>query len=164
MMLPVPGIERQPLIQRDLALLLGVEIRPLPLPRADLLQDQNPTPVEGVQKIERQPHRRGPRVAQLGPPRLLVRPDGGARLGERELEAGVGVEMAVRNVVDDLANGPPTGAVGGVELLRGKPRDGGTQQGRRGGDPVNALATLAFARWAAVLEFPDREAGVFGRH
>lgn len=62
--------------------------------------------------------------------------------GERRLHADVGVDVAIGDVVDDLANGPTAVAVGGVELGFGEAGHGNSQGSWRDGDfiyPGDAL-------------------------
>ena len=48
---------------------------------------------------------------------------------EGEFKPDVGIEMAVRNVVNDLANRPAFGSIGRVELLVGEAFHGGAEVG-----------------------------------
>ncbi len=66
-------------------------------------------------------------VGKLGPGGFVVGLDGGPIFGERELEADVGVGVAVGDVMDDLAHGPAAVAVGRVELGVAQALDGGAK-------------------------------------
>ena len=55
-------------------------------------------------------------LGQVGPGGLVVGLDGGPILSERELEAEIGVGVAVGEVMHDLAHGPAAVAIGRVEL------------------------------------------------
>ena len=65
--------------------------------------------------------------AQLGPGGFVVGLDGGPVLSERELEADVGVGVAVGDVMHHLAHGPAAVAIGRVELRVAEARDGRAQ-------------------------------------
>jgi len=64
--------------------------------------------------------------------------------------------MAVRDVVDDLANGPATGPVGRVELGLGHTGDGRANLGRSGLDFVDETVAFFGCYCAGPLEFSNR--------
>ena len=66
-------------------------------------------------------------VGQIGPGGLVVGLDGGPILGERQLEADIGVGVAVGQVMHHLARGPAAFAVGRIELGVAQAGDGGPQ-------------------------------------
>ena len=78
--LAVPGVHRERLVEGPLAPVLGVQVASLPLGRAEASQEQHPAAVQRLQEGQRELDRGGPRVGQLGPEMLEVRADGGCRL------------------------------------------------------------------------------------
>ena len=72
-------------------------------------------------------------VGQSRPGGFVVGLDGGPVLGERELEADVGVGVAVGEVMHDLAHGPAAVAIGRVELGVVEAADRGAQGARAAG-------------------------------
>src|SRR5918999_122615 len=131
---------------------------PAEVRRPQLPEQQDPALVQGIEQSERQLHRGGPCVRQLGPACLLVWSYRGLVLSQRELDASVCVEMAVRNMVDHLANGPPAGAVGSVELRCRKSANRGAQVSGCGGDLSDALLSCLRVGITIVLKTPDRVA------
>src|SRR6266702_909412 len=75
-----------------------------------------PASMQRVQQRLRYLNRRGLRVCQFRPSCLLIRLDGWLFLGERQLQADVGVQVAVRDVMHDLPHGPATVAIWRIEL------------------------------------------------
>ena len=71
------------------------------------------------------------------PGALIVRPDRRVRLRQRQLQSRVGVEVTLRDVVDDLAHRPSAIAIRRVELCRREALDGRVQLGWRRGDGVD---------------------------
>src|SRR5258708_6213219 len=65
-------------------------------------QKQNPTRMERFKQYERSLDRCRPRISELGPFVLGVRFYGGSRFGERQLEAHIGVHVAIRYVMHQL--------------------------------------------------------------
>ena len=97
-------------------------------------EDGVPALVEGFEEGERDLDGRLLHVGELGPAVFGVGLDGGLVLGQAELEADVGVHVAVRHVMDHLADGPAAVAVGGVELPVVEAGDGGAEGGGGAGD------------------------------
>src|SRR6266704_4558655 len=75
-----------------------------------------PASMQRVQQRLRYLNRRGLRVRQFRPSCLLIRLDGWLFLGERQLQADVGGQVAVRDVMHDLPHGPATVAIWRIEL------------------------------------------------
>src|SRR5215469_10945182 len=73
--------------------------------------------MDGFKKVERHLKRSEFRVFEFGPGVFVVRLDGGHVFGERQLAADIGVQMAVRDMVDDLFYRPSAFAVRGIKLL-----------------------------------------------
>src|SRR6266849_8925141 len=94
----------------------------MPQPPGKILGPQRsqqyiPAMVERFEQCERNLERRVARVLQVRPKSLVVRPYRWFILGEGKLESHVRVHVAVRNVMDDLPDGPAAGTIGGVKLL-----------------------------------------------
>jgi hypothetical protein len=87
--------------------------------------------VERVQQRQRDLEGSAPRIVKLGPAVLVVRLDDRLLLGQREPEANVAVEVAVRDVVHHLSDGPAPRPVARLQLLRGEAADR-LSQTRRG--------------------------------
>src|SRR5450755_4426577 len=92
-------------------------------------QQHNPAAMEAFKQSQRILDGGGAGIEKLGPALLIVTFDGGSVLGEREAEAAETVHVTVGEVVDDLANGPTAGAIGGIELFGGYADNGGVQAG-----------------------------------
>ena len=65
--------------------------------------------MQTFQQVERKVDGRRFRVGQIGPPGFIVRLDCRFRFGERQSEAHVAVQVAVRYMVDKLAEDQPSG-------------------------------------------------------
>ena len=83
-------------------------------------------------------------VRQAGPGGLVVGLDGGRVLSEGQLDANVGVGVAVGDVVDDLADGPAAFAVGGVELGVVEPGNGLAKTGGQLAEGFDLVGARAF--------------------
>jgi hypothetical protein len=95
-------------------------------------------------------------VRELGPRRLVVRLDRRILFRERELEARVGVQVAVGDVVDELVYGPPARAIRSLPAVGSESGDGGAQPARERLDaPDVPLALLGRPRSGAELEAAD---------
>lgn len=82
-------------------------------------------------------------------------------LGERQLEAHVGVHVGIRHVVHDLARRPPAVAVGGVELRVGEALHRLAHGGGKVADGVDMLRpALGRQGQGRGLEGADGVAGV----
>src|ERR1039457_4188249 len=79
-------------------------------------------------------HRGGARIGQLGPGLLIVGPNGGLALRQRQAPAYVAVHVAVGDVMDGLADGPPFRAVRCIELRVVQPAHGVAVEHGGGGD------------------------------
>src|SRR5262245_35310054 len=110
MMTPMPRIRPDRLIQADDSV-LWVMKGTRKVARRQAAKECHPTEVYRVQQIERDRDIPGTRVGQLGPFRLVVGFDGRLLLGERQAEPDVGIDVAVGNMVDDLANSPSARAI-----------------------------------------------------
>lgn len=94
---PVPGVEGEDVVEAQRTRVVGMTQGARPVVRAERAQQQDPPPVDGVEEVEGDVDRR-PRVGQLGPSGLVVSADRRHVLGQGELAAHVGVEMAVGQV------------------------------------------------------------------
>src|SRR5215831_15987250 len=88
--------------------------RALPLFRSESPQQPHPAIVQGVEKCERDVHRSCLRVGEFSPGALGVGLDRRIVFGQREFESHVSIQMAVGDMMRDLADGPSAIAVGGV--------------------------------------------------
>jgi len=113
-----------------------------------------------IQQRQGDLHRSGLRVGQLRPTILGVGLDGRVVFGEGEFEAHVGVYMAVRDMVHDLAHGPAVGAVGSVKLFFRKPFHRSAHIGRGVCDLVETHLPLFVGEGAMVVELADGVAQV----
>ena len=93
--------------------------------RVDGLDQQRPAGVERGEQRQRGRDRRRPGVGQFGPGDLIVGADHRVVFGQREPVAAVGVEVAVGDVVDELADAPGARADRAIELLLGVAGDQG---------------------------------------
>src|SRR3954462_1455233 len=114
--IPMPGVQAEDLVEGHLPP-FGM---PEGLPKVGLrqrAQQGDPAAVQVFQQGERDLDRHRARVGELGPAPLVVGLDHGLVLGQCQLAAGGGAEMAVRHVMDELAHGPAARSVWSVELL-----------------------------------------------
>src|SRR6185437_13214046 len=160
-MTAVPGIELQQLIQ-------GVgpaQLRMLELAgvifRAKFPEQKHPSSMEALQQRQGGLDRRSPDIGKFGPASFVIRFDCGLGLGQRQLEPGIRVEVAVRYMVDYLPDRPAIWPIRSVQLLRRKVRDGGTQVPRGGADFGNAPRATVSVRFSGKLKRADRIAQIF---
>src|SRR5438477_12798980 len=104
-MATVPGIKSQSLIQTKESH-LGMTKRLLPVVRLQRSEQKSPALVQRFQQGQRDFNGRYPAVGQFRPAVLSIRLDSGFIFCQSELEADVAVQMAVGNVVNDLAHRP----------------------------------------------------------
>ena len=90
--------------------------------------------MEALQELERDFNRRRGGVGELGPSGFVVGLDGGCVFSQGELGAYVGVEMAIGDVVDDLADSPSAIAIRCVKLVGRKAGDGLAHSQGKAGD------------------------------
>ena len=95
----------------------------LPFCLGEGLEEHDPAGVEAFDELEG-PLDGGGGVMEGGPGGLVVGLDGGPVFGEGEADTYDGVYVAVRDVVDDLTEGPAAFAVWGVELRVSEALDG----------------------------------------
>ena len=96
---------------------LGMHVRSVERVRRERLEQLHPAHVQRLEQRQRDFHRQSSRVGELRPERFLVGSDRGTLLGEGEAQAHVRIEMAVRDVMDDLSDRPAARAVRLVELI-----------------------------------------------
>src|SRR5690348_2343356 len=125
-MASVPGIKRQRVIERHRPALRMIEPA-LKISRGHSAKQVHPALMQRVHECERSFHRRVARIAQLSPARFIVWLYGGLVFRKRELEARVGVHVAVRDMMHYLLHGPAAVAIRGMELLARKAADGFAQ-------------------------------------
>ena len=101
----------------------------LPFGVGELAEHQHPALVQGIEQRQRNCNRRVLGLGQFSPEIFHIRLDGGLFFGERQLEANVGVHVAVDDVMRHLAQRPATIAIGRIQLLVGKSAERGAQTG-----------------------------------
>ena len=126
MMPSVPGVERRVSIEAD-GTQLGMLQGPLELLTREPAQERDPAPVERFQERERGGQVGDGSVGKLRPPRLVVGLDRGPVLRDGQLEADIGVHVAVRNMVDNLGHGPAAIPIGGEKPGLREALDGPTE-------------------------------------
>ena len=85
------------------------------------VEELNPFRMKAVQERKRWPNSTGTTIGQLHPIAFFVGLDRGMILRQGPLEANDAMQMAICDVVCDLANGPV--AIERIELLVGKVTD-----------------------------------------
>jgi hypothetical protein len=98
----------------------------MPLRIVQRLEHHDPAGVKRFDQFEG-PLDRGDGIVQRRPGLLVVGLDGWPILGEGQPGTDEGVHVAVGDVVDDLADGPASVAVGGIELFMVQALNGITQ-------------------------------------
>src|SRR5712692_4969611 len=86
----------------------------------------------------------------------MIRLDGGFLFRQSQLEADVAVQVAVRDVMHHLTDGPPAGAIGRLELLGRETGDSGSQPGGCGIDLIDELRAVIWADGFGELELANR--------
>jgi hypothetical protein len=118
-------------------------------------KDGDPTGVEVLEQRERDFGWDFSAVGEFGPGGFVVRLDAGFVFCERELEAHVGVDVRVGNVVNDLANGPSAGAIRRVELLGSESGNSGAHVRGASGDDIDVPATIILCAETRVMKSAD---------
>ena len=111
--------------------------------------------MEGIEDVEAKPERRGGAIGEFGPELFFVGLDRGVVLGEGEAEAAVGIDVAVGDVVDELANGPAAVAIGRGELLVGEAAERLAEFERRVLDHFDGGGALIGVQRTGVGELAD---------
>jgi hypothetical protein len=118
-------------------------------------ENGNPACVKVLEQRERDLDRNFAAVVEFGPGGFVVRLDAGFVFCERELEAHVGVDVRVGNVVNDLANGPSAGAIRRVELLGSESGNSGAHVRGASGDDIDVPATIILCAETRVMKSAD---------
>ncbi len=151
----VPGIHGDSLVRRKNTAMLRVAEPALEVGRLQLGQQQQPALVQGLEQAKRGFDRSCAGVRQLGPSGFFVRPDGRLLLRERELDAGIRVEVAVGNMMHHLAHRPAAGPVGCVELRGGQSGNGFAKVRWGSGNLSNPPLPAAGSHVSVELKGPD---------
>src|SRR5208337_2393704 len=72
--------------------------------------------MQGFEELQRDSHRSAPGILKIGPFAFFVRLHGWLGFGERQAPPHVGVDMAVREMVNDLAHRPAALAIRSIKL------------------------------------------------
>ena len=139
---------------------LGVLEAAAELLRGEGLQEHDPAGVEAFDELERPLDWGGAGIVQLGPGFLVVGHDGRPVFGEREAGADGGVGVGVRDVMDELADGPAALAVRGIDLAGVEAVDGIAQVGGELGKNGDGLGEVFGRDDGWTLEAADGIAGV----
>ena len=123
-------------------------------------EQRNPARVQRVDEDQRAIDGQA-RVGQARPGGFVVGLDGGPILGERELEADVGIGVAVGEVMHDLAHGPAAVAIGRVELRIAQAADRGAKALGEQAQSFNLRGANAGHAGGGRAEAPDGIAKVF---
>ena len=116
----VPGVHRQGLFE-SAATALGVDVAARgPRRIGHNPKHTHPTLVQGFEQLQRDVRREG-RVRKIGYPSRIVGENRGPVFCEREAHPGIGRQIAVGDVMNELADGPASGPVGRADLGVGKP-------------------------------------------
>src|SRR5579871_2988194 len=116
MMLAVPGIVSEILIEANRAT-LGMMEGAKKVALAHGFEQPHPTAVKPLQQAQGGLDGHGGRVRKTGPEHFIVWFDRRRLLGKRQLEAHVGVHVAIGQMMNDLPGSPAARPVRRVELL-----------------------------------------------
>src|SRR6185437_2397029 len=94
-------------------------------------QQAHPASVQRLQQLKRNLDRRGTCIAQLAPRRFVVSLDYRLVLRQRQLEPHIAVQVAIGDMMHDLANRPSSVTIRRVKLRGAQPRHGLAQTRRR---------------------------------
>ncbi len=114
----------------SLAAVLGMVEATLKVVLASWIRAARPSACAARRSMPATPSSGACAVGELRPCSFVVGLDGGPILSERELEADIGVRVAVGDVMHDLAHGPAAVAIGRVELGVGEAVNCGAQMRR----------------------------------
>ena len=102
-------------IERNGALMFGVEKGALPLFVRQLLQQMYPTLVKPINQLQRNVNGQSG-VGQRCPAVFKIRFHGGIIVRQSQFQANVGIEVAISYVMHHLSNRPAVGAVRRIQL------------------------------------------------
>src|SRR6185295_1753037 len=109
-MTAVPSVQTNVLRKSDHSK-LGMPKRSLEVRWRERFQQRDPAGVKRFKQRKRHFDRRRARILELGPAVFVIRLDRWFFFCERELEPAIAVQVAVRHVMDYLANGPTAGPI-----------------------------------------------------
>src|ERR1700680_130219 len=141
----VPGVEGERFVERHHATLRMAELA-RPIGGGKRAEKRDPAAVERFEQGERSLDRRRFGIGKLGPTRFIIGLDGRLVFRQREFEADVGVQVAVRQGMNQLADGPAAWAVGRIELLGREALYRGAKMRGRLIDLIDHIAALFFGR------------------
>ena len=153
-MTPVPGIQREELVEIHLAALRMLQ-RTRKVARLHGAEHAGPAIVHVLEQRERRVDRSRTRVFELCPFRFFVWLDRRMLFGQRELESDERIHMTVWHVVHDLSYRPAVGAIGRIELSIIEPGYGSAEMLRCLGDGVDGVATLNVGESVGALKAAD---------
>src|SRR5919112_1014161 len=133
MVLPVPGVEGEHLVQSDAASVFRVPKPAGQLSGPEGSEEQYPAPVQRFQPCERRLHRSGQHIRELGPAGFVIGLDHRLVFGQRQLHPGIRIQMTVGNVVHHLTDSPALVSVWDVQLGGCQVGDCGSEGARSGG-------------------------------
>ena len=159
MVAAMPGVKREQLRERHQAS-FGMPEPALEVRSIQSSQQDHPAQVKRLEKIERHINRYPLRIRKLRPLRFVVCLDGRLILRQRQLESRIRIQVAVRQMMHDLLDGPSTGAVGSLYLVPGQSGHRRSQCSRRLGDLADQQRIIRRGDRSVSSEFPDREAEI----
>jgi hypothetical protein len=109
--------------------------------RGERTPEPNPPIMKCIEQREGHIDGTGLCVRQLRPEIFVIRFNGWLLFGERETKTDVRIEVAVRDMVNNLANGPSTFAIRRVQLRGREATRGGAKAGRSLGNNFDRLLT-----------------------
>ena len=136
----VPGILKEYPVHCERPV-IGMDEHAAELIRGERTPEPNPPIMKSIEKREGRIDGTGLCVRQLRPETFVIRFNGWLLFGEREAKTDVRIEVAVRNVVNDLANGPSAFAIRRVQLRGREATGGGAKLGRSLGNNFDRLLT-----------------------
>ena len=95
-------------------------------------------------------------IRQLRPEIFFIGLDRWLLFGERKAKAEVCIEMAIREVVNDLANGPAAFTIWSIELGWRKLAGSGAELGGSFGDGINRLLAQQRGNFEWLLKLSNR--------
>src|SRR5260221_7413786 len=158
-MAAVPGVEKEQPIHGARAV-LGMNEHTAKLIGGQRAPETKAAVMQGVEQGQRNFDRSCFCVGQMRPAILIVGLDGRLFFGERETQTDVGVEVAVRNVMDNLPDGPAAVAVRSIELRLREAVYRCAQLGRSFRDGLNTLLARGGSDFERECELSNRVAWV----
>jgi len=152
----VPRVKLQRFGEGDVALVFGMVVVARPIVGTQTQPKLVPSVVQPVKDVQRGPHIEVGGIRCSGPSTLIVGLDDGILFGQCQFAAHKAVQVAVREVVDDLRSGPTVRTVRRLQVLIGHGIYGVLELLRQIGQRSHPFVQIGFGVGGLQLESADR--------